>query len=194
MAVAWSSATGQDWVRKCDFAAHTPEYYLFHYRPWVWPPQVVHVGVKTTDFLVVLQATDQQSSGSTLSAERIERQGQVGAMVTVKDTVYEVTFVPAGQPGGHIRVQQSGRLILDRGLASGIEDNYRKWATDPRYKSGRHGLSTGTSWASKRRTDAVGNAACGSRAVTRSLPWISVRRWSTRSIGWYSLIGEAAAP
>jgi len=25
--VAWSSATGQDWVGKCDFAAHTPEYY-----------------------------------------------------------------------------------------------------------------------------------------------------------------------
>lgn len=45
MAVAWSNATGQDWVGKCDFAAHTPEYYLFHYRPWAWPPQVVHIGV-----------------------------------------------------------------------------------------------------------------------------------------------------
>jgi len=45
MAVAWTNATGQDWVGKCDFAAHTPEYYLFHYRPWLWPPQVVHVGV-----------------------------------------------------------------------------------------------------------------------------------------------------
>ena len=30
---------------KCDFAAHTPEWYLFHYRPWIWPPQVVHIGV-----------------------------------------------------------------------------------------------------------------------------------------------------
>ena len=45
MAVAWTGATGQDWVSKCDFAAHTPEYYIFHYRPWTWPPQVVHVGV-----------------------------------------------------------------------------------------------------------------------------------------------------
>lgn len=45
MAVAWSSATGQDWVSKCDFAAHTPEYYIYHYRPWTWPPQVVHIGV-----------------------------------------------------------------------------------------------------------------------------------------------------
>ena len=25
MAVAWTNATGQDWVGKCDFAAHTPE-------------------------------------------------------------------------------------------------------------------------------------------------------------------------
>jgi tetratricopeptide (TPR) repeat protein len=47
-AVAWSNATGQDWVSKCDFAAHTPEYYLFHYRPWLWPPQVVHIGVNMT--------------------------------------------------------------------------------------------------------------------------------------------------
>jgi len=45
MAVAWSNATGQDWISRCDFAAHTPEYYVFHYRPWTWPPQVVHVGV-----------------------------------------------------------------------------------------------------------------------------------------------------
>ena len=45
MAVAWSNATGQDWVQKCDFAAHTPEYFLFHYRPWAWPPQAVHIGV-----------------------------------------------------------------------------------------------------------------------------------------------------
>jgi len=45
MAVAWSNATGQDWVSRCDFAAHTPEYYIFHYRPWTWPPQVAHIGV-----------------------------------------------------------------------------------------------------------------------------------------------------
>jgi hypothetical protein len=47
MAVAWSNATGQDWVSKCDFAAHTPEYYLFHYRPWRERPSVVHIGVNS---------------------------------------------------------------------------------------------------------------------------------------------------
>lgn len=45
MAVAWTHATGQDWVSKCDFAAHSPEWYLFHYRPWEARPACVHVGV-----------------------------------------------------------------------------------------------------------------------------------------------------
>ena len=45
MAVAWSNATGQDWVGRCDFAAHAPEWYIFHYRPWAPQPECVHVGV-----------------------------------------------------------------------------------------------------------------------------------------------------
>jgi len=45
MAVAWSNATGQDWVSRCDFAAHAPEWYLFHYRPWAAQPEGVHIGV-----------------------------------------------------------------------------------------------------------------------------------------------------
>jgi hypothetical protein len=45
MAVAWTNATGQDWVSKCDFAAHTPEYYVFHYQPWTPRLSVLHVGV-----------------------------------------------------------------------------------------------------------------------------------------------------
>jgi hypothetical protein len=45
MAVAWTNATGQDWVGRCDFAAHSPEWYLFHYRPWAQRLQVVHIGV-----------------------------------------------------------------------------------------------------------------------------------------------------
>jgi len=45
MAAAWSHATGQDWVSKCDFAAHTPAWYVYHYRPWQRAPSVVHIGV-----------------------------------------------------------------------------------------------------------------------------------------------------
>ncbi|MBN1674639.1 MAG: heparinase II/III family protein [Kiritimatiellae bacterium] len=45
MAVAWTHATSQDWVSKCDFAAHTPAWFIYHYRPWLSSPSVVHVGV-----------------------------------------------------------------------------------------------------------------------------------------------------
>jgi len=44
-ALAWTTATGQDWVGRCDFAAHTPAWYIFHYRPWEPAPACVHVGV-----------------------------------------------------------------------------------------------------------------------------------------------------
>jgi len=44
-AVAWSNATGQDWVSRCDFAAQSPAWYLYHYRPWSEGLSVVHIGV-----------------------------------------------------------------------------------------------------------------------------------------------------
>ena len=46
-AVTWSVATGLDVVSQCDYAAHTPSYYVYHYRPWAARPQVVHVGVNS---------------------------------------------------------------------------------------------------------------------------------------------------
>ncbi len=45
MALAWTTATGLDWVGRCDFAAHTPSWYIYHYRPWEGQPACVHVGV-----------------------------------------------------------------------------------------------------------------------------------------------------
>lgn len=88
----------------------------------------------TTEFLVVLHATDQ---GTSLMppAERIERSGQRGARVTVGQTMYEVTFARSGPVGGHIRIVRSGQVALDRDLAAGVEDNYRQWSADPRYKT-----------------------------------------------------------
>jgi hypothetical protein len=45
MAAAWTNATGQDEVSRCDFVAHSPEWYLFQYRPWAERREVVHVDV-----------------------------------------------------------------------------------------------------------------------------------------------------
>ena len=93
------------------------------------------VNSTTAHFLVVLQATDQATSGPMLLAERLERRGQIGAKVTVGNMVYEVTFAVAGPPAANVRIHQSGKLILDRALARAVEDNYRKWSDDPRYRA-----------------------------------------------------------
>jgi len=47
---------------------------------------------------------------------------------------YEVTFATAGPTGGHIRISQNGAILLDRPLATDVEDNYQKWSEDPRYR------------------------------------------------------------
>jgi len=86
-----------------------------------------------TTFLVVLHAAD-QATENMVPVEGIERPRQMGARVTVGTTDYEVTFATGGPVGGHIRVMQGGEITLDRPLASGVEDNYQKWAEDPRYE------------------------------------------------------------
>ena len=42
---------------------------------------------------------------------------------------------PYGPTGGHIRVTQAGKVVLDRPLAADVEDNYEKWSEDPRYEA-----------------------------------------------------------
>jgi len=85
-----------------------------------------------TNFLVVLHAAD-QATETMVPAERIERGGQVGAKVSVGTTEYEVTFATAGPTRGHIRIARAGKVLLDRPLATDVEDNYQKWSDDPRY-------------------------------------------------------------
>ncbi len=72
MAVAWTNATGQDWVGKCDFAAQAPAWYLFHYRPWVKRPSCAHVGVTAmcNHWQTVTPAKFQGDNLSVLAAAR----------------------------------------------------------------------------------------------------------------------------
>ncbi len=85
-------------------------------------------------FLTVLQAAE-QSTAAMAPVERIDRAGQVGARVTVGTTACEVIFATDGPPSGRIRIAQAGKVVVDRALAAGIEDNYTKWSGDPRYKT-----------------------------------------------------------
>lgn len=41
--VAWSSASGVDWIAQADYAVQTPAWYLYHYRPW--GRSMVRIGV-----------------------------------------------------------------------------------------------------------------------------------------------------
>ena len=87
-----------------------------------------------TQFLTVLFATDQETKQMP-PVELVEQPGQVGAQVTVGTRRYQVTFATAGPVGGHIAIAEGGKPILDRALAGNVEDNYGKWAADPRYKT-----------------------------------------------------------
>jgi hypothetical protein len=87
-----------------------------------------------TNFLVVLQAAD-QTTESMVPVNSIERDGQIGARVTLGTTTYEVTFATTGPTRGHIRVAKADNVVLDRALAAEVEDNYEKWAEDSRYEA-----------------------------------------------------------
>jgi hypothetical protein len=85
-------------------------------------------------YLTVLQAAD-QTTAAMAPVQRIERLGQVGARVTLGVKLCEVTFATEGPLAGHIRISQAGEVVVDRVLATGVEDNYTKWASDPRYRT-----------------------------------------------------------
>jgi hypothetical protein len=88
----------------------------------------------TTEFLVVLHATD-QGAPRMAPAEHIERSGQPGVQVTLDQTVYQVTFARSGPVGGHIRISRLGQVALDRDITTIVQDNYQQWSADPRYKT-----------------------------------------------------------
>jgi heparin/heparan-sulfate lyase len=88
----------------------------------------------STQFLTVLFATD-QAAAAMPPAERIEREGRVGAKFSIAGKTYELMFATAGALGGHITIREGGKPLLNRPLASAVEDNYRKWSGDPRYQA-----------------------------------------------------------
>ena len=83
-------------------------------------------------FLHVLWATD-DGAKEMFPVEKIEKDGQVGAKFTAGGSDVEVTFARTGEVAGHIKITRGGKAIRDRALAAGIEDNYQKWSSDPRF-------------------------------------------------------------
>jgi len=87
-----------------------------------------------TQFLTVLFATDQKAERMP-PVELVEDAGRVGAVVTMGERRYRVTFATAGAVGGHIAITEGEKTLLDRALAATVEDHYKKWSSDPRYKT-----------------------------------------------------------
>jgi len=84
-------------------------------------------------FLHVLWATDDRAK-EMFPVEKIDKGGQVGAKFTADGTEVEVTFDRAGEVAGHLRITKAGKVICDRKLAAKVEDNYRRWSSDPRFE------------------------------------------------------------
>jgi hypothetical protein len=84
------------------------------------------------NFLVVLFVAGQDLRNMP-PVERVEAPGRAGAKITLAGKVYAVTFATAGPLGAHAAVTEGARTVLDRDLATSVEDNYRKWSGDPRH-------------------------------------------------------------
>ena len=100
-------------------------------------------GGRSVRFLNVFQTCDRDTP-EMAPCERVERSGMVGAKVKTAGGTVEVLFRPGGDPGGHVTIEHAGRRVVDRALATAIEDHYErwkatgdyaKWMTDPYRRS-----------------------------------------------------------
>jgi len=83
-------------------------------------------------FLHVLQAADARASAA-CSSQLIDRGDQVGAVVTVQNQTFAVTFNQAGPIGGHIRITEGDKALVDKDLVDRVQDTYEDWKGDRRH-------------------------------------------------------------
>jgi len=88
----------------------------------------------SSQFLTVLFATD-QATPQMPPAELIAEGGHVGAKLTLGNRGFQVLFATSGPMAGRVRITEAGKPILNRPVAEKVEDDYRKWSADPRYKA-----------------------------------------------------------
>ena len=83
------------------------------------------------EYLVVMTTGGDKLSPAQATATR--RREAVEVALKVDGRPYTVRFNRLGQAGGAVVLQQNGKAITHE-LASGVEDTYRHWSTDRRYR------------------------------------------------------------
>lgn len=92
--------------------------------------------VKTTTdtILHVLEVADE--STKTMSPAHLVRRGdRVGAEIRTADSEYTVWFRTTGAVGGRLVIRRNGAVVADETLVRDVQDHYRNWSADTRYRS-----------------------------------------------------------
>ena len=93
------------------------------YHLWAdWRTDVIATEARTDDvFLNVLEATD-RSQQKPVPVKRTDDGTRIVLRFDYQGKNYEVTFNRTGEVGGRVKVQQDGKTLLDRALATRIVD------------------------------------------------------------------------
>ena len=62
----------------------------------------------------------------------LEKSGEVGARMTLRDTTHIVTFATRGPPAGRVRILRRGKVLLTRKLTRTIQPQSGYGAAAPR--------------------------------------------------------------
>ena len=116
------------WWKEVGTKAYQEQIGLGWWRVEVEPP------TKSADdlFLHVLWATPERQT-EMFPVETTEDASQVGVRFVADGVSVEASFAKAGDVGGRLRLMQGDRVLVDRPLASVVEDDYHQWKTDPRF-------------------------------------------------------------
>ena len=90
-------------------------------------------GSRSVRFLNVLQTCDKGTT-KMVPCVSVQKDGMLGARVETAGATVEVLFSNSGAVSGKITVEKGGKKLVDRALASGIEDNYDRWKSHPDYQ------------------------------------------------------------
>jgi len=90
-------------------------------------------GSRSARFLHVFQ-TCEGSTPRMAPCALVEREGMVGARVEIAGRTVQVLFRERGPIGGRISIKRGEKAVVDRALATTIEDNYRRWKGHPDYE------------------------------------------------------------